>query len=99
MLPRTQYVDSDGHSIAYQVIGSGPVDAFFEPGLLSHLDLQVCDPLFGGFLHQLASSSRLIITDQRGVGLSDACATIPRSTSVSPTWWQSPMRLVLNRCS
>ena len=77
MLPRTQYVDSDGHSIAYQVIGSGPVDAFFEPGLLSHLDLQWCDPLFGGFLHQLASSSRLIITDQRGVGLSDACATIP----------------------
>jgi pimeloyl-ACP methyl ester carboxylesterase len=77
MVPRTQYVDSDGHSIAYQVIGSGPVDAFFEPGLLSHLDLQWCDPLFGGFLHQLASSPRLIITYQRGVGLSDACATIP----------------------
>ena len=29
MRPRTQYVDSGGYSIAYQVIGDGPVDVFF----------------------------------------------------------------------
>ena len=29
MRPRTQYVDSGGYSIAYQVIGDGPVDVLF----------------------------------------------------------------------
>ncbi len=75
--PRTQYVDSTGCSIAYQVIGDGPVDVFFLQGLLSHLDMQWCDPIFAAFLHRLASSSRLIVMDQRGVGLSDGSGTIP----------------------
>jgi pimeloyl-ACP methyl ester carboxylesterase len=75
--PRTQYVDSTGLSIAYQVIGDGPVDVFFLQGLLSHLDMQWCDPIFAAFLHRLASSSRLIVMDQRGVGLSDGSGTIP----------------------
>jgi pimeloyl-ACP methyl ester carboxylesterase len=66
----TQYADSGGHSIAYQVIGDGPVNVLMVQGLLSHLDLQWCDPLFANFLHQLASFSRLIVMDQRGVGLS-----------------------------
>ena len=46
-------------------------------GLLSHLDMQWCEPLFADFLHQLASFSRLIVMDQRGVGLSDPSAAIP----------------------
>ena len=51
---RTQYADSEGCSIAYQVIGDGPVDVFFLQGLLSHLDMQWCDPIFSAFLHRLA---------------------------------------------
>jgi pimeloyl-ACP methyl ester carboxylesterase len=70
-------VDSSGHSIAYQVIGDGPVDLVFVPGLISHLDLQWCDPVFSDTLRRTATFSRLIIMDQRGVGLSDACSTIP----------------------
>jgi pimeloyl-ACP methyl ester carboxylesterase/class 3 adenylate cyclase len=77
MRPRTQYADSAGCSIAYQVIGDGPVDLFFLQGLLSHLDMQWCDPLFSAFLHRLAARSRLIVMDQRGVGLSDGAGTIP----------------------
>jgi pimeloyl-ACP methyl ester carboxylesterase len=77
MLPATQYANSGGHSIAYQVIGDGPVDLLMVQGLLSHLDLQWCDPLFANFLHQVASFSRLIVMDQRGVGLSDPCVAIP----------------------
>ena len=77
MRPTTRYVDSFGYSIACQVLGEGPFDLFFVPGLMSHLDLQWCDPLFAGFLYQLASSSRLIIMDQRGIGLSDTSATVP----------------------
>jgi pimeloyl-ACP methyl ester carboxylesterase len=77
MPPRTSYVDSGGHSIAYQVVGDGPVDLVFVPGLISHLDLQWCDPVFSDTLRRLATFSRLIILDQRGVGLSDASATVP----------------------
>jgi len=75
--PRTQYVDSGGYSIAYQVIGDGPVDVLFLQGLLSHLDMQWCDPIFAAFLNRLASCSRLVVMDQRGVGLSDGAGTIP----------------------
>ena len=75
--PWTRYADSNGCSIAFQVIGDGPVDVFFLQGLLSHLDMQWCDPIFSGFLHRLAARSRLIVMDQRGVGLSDGAGTIP----------------------
>ena len=77
MRPRTQYADSGGCSIAYQVIGDGPVDVLFLQGLLSHLDMQWCDPIFAAFLNRLASCSRLVVMDQRGVGLSDGAGTIP----------------------
>jgi class 3 adenylate cyclase len=76
VLPKTQVVDSDGSGIAYQVIGDGP-DLLFVPGFLSHLDLQWSDPWFGRALHRLASFSRLIIFDQRGVGLSDPAPGVP----------------------
>ena len=59
------------------MIGDGPVDVFFLQGLLSHLDMQWCDPIFSAFLHRLASRARLIVMDQRGVGLSDGTGTIP----------------------
>jgi len=75
--PRTQYADSGGCSIAYQVIGDGPVDLFFLQGLLSHLDMQWCDPIFSAFLYRIAAHCRLIVMDQRGVGLSDGAGTIP----------------------
>lgn len=71
MTPRTQYVDNDGYSIAYQVTGDGPTDVLLVQGLISHLDLQWCDPVFSQFLHALAARYRLILMDQRGVGLSD----------------------------
>jgi class 3 adenylate cyclase/pimeloyl-ACP methyl ester carboxylesterase len=77
VLPRTQVVESAGCSIAYQVIGDGP-DLLFVPGLVSHLDLQWSDPWFAGALRRLASFSRLIIFDHRGVGLSDPVLGIPR---------------------
>jgi len=77
MTPRTKYADSSGHSIAYQTIGAGPVDVVFIQGMMSHLDLQWCDPLFAGFLRRLGDSCRLTVMDQRGVGLSDACASVP----------------------
>jgi hypothetical protein len=42
--PQTQYVERDGISIAYQVVGEGPVDLLISPGFISHLDLHWADP-------------------------------------------------------
>ena len=77
MAPRTRYVENSGCTIAYQVIGEGPVDLMFIPGLISHVDMQWADPLFSHALDRLASFCRLIIFDHRGVGLSDSVTSIP----------------------
>src|SRR5579875_3753669 len=38
-MPATRYATRDGHAIAYQVFGRGPVDIVMVPGLASHLEL------------------------------------------------------------
>ena len=47
--PETQYAESDGVHIAYQVLGTGEIDIVFVPGLISHLDLWWEDPTAGRF--------------------------------------------------
>ena len=37
-LPETRYARSGNVSIAYQVMGDGPVDLIMVPGLLSHIE-------------------------------------------------------------
>ena len=75
--PQTQYVERDGISIAYQVVGDGPVDLLVSPGFVSHLDLQWADPENSRFLARLASFARLIIYDKPGTGLSDPIPQLP----------------------
>ena len=65
------YARSGEVQIAYQVIGQGPFDLVFVPGLLSHLDCYWEDPEASRFFERLASFSRLILFDKRGMGLSD----------------------------
>ena len=67
----TKYAKSGHLSIAYQVVGDGPVDLVFAPWWWNNLEIQWEDPLISRFLNRLASFSRLIIFDQRGTGLSD----------------------------
>ncbi len=76
--PQTQYVvRPDGVSIAFQVLGEGPLDLVLVPGLISHLDFQWTDPGFAAFLRRLASFSRLIMFDKVGTGCSDPVAYLP----------------------
>ncbi len=77
MLPETKYAQSGDVSIAYQVVGSGPLDLLIVPGFISHLEQAWEDPAYSRFLQQLASFSRLIQFDKRGTGLSDRIAEIP----------------------
>jgi len=70
--PETRYVESGGVSIAYQVIGEGPVDIVAVPGIVSHLDLWWEDPTASRFFRRLASLGRLVLFDKRDTGLSDS---------------------------
>ncbi|MBA3322316.1 MAG: winged helix-turn-helix domain-containing protein, partial [Pyrinomonadaceae bacterium] len=69
--PETRYAKSGDVNIAYQIVGSGPLDLVFVMGWVSHLEHFWTEPRFARFLARLASFSRLILFDKRGTGLSD----------------------------
>ena len=66
-----KYARSGSVNIAYQVVGSGPIDLVFVMGWVSHLEYFWREPSFAAFLTRLASMARLILFDKRGTGLSD----------------------------
>jgi class 3 adenylate cyclase len=70
--PQTRYAKSqDGTSIAYQVVGDGPVDLMMTSGALGNVEFLWEIPAVASFLDQFAAISRLINYDRRGTGLSD----------------------------
>jgi class 3 adenylate cyclase len=69
--PETRYAQSGDLSIAYQVIGDGPIDLVYVPGWVSNIETAWEDPHVSRFLERLVSFSRLILFDKRGTGLSD----------------------------
>jgi class 3 adenylate cyclase len=74
-VPEVRYArTADGAHIAFQVLGEGPVDLLFAPGSAAHIDLVWEVRPFARLLRRLASFSRLILFDPRGVGLSDPLA-------------------------
>jgi pimeloyl-ACP methyl ester carboxylesterase/class 3 adenylate cyclase len=75
--PRTNYARNGDVSIAYQVVGSAPVDLVLVPGFVSHLDLTWTLPEAAAFMRALASFVRLIVFDKRGTGLSDPVPEVP----------------------
>ena len=70
--PRVRYARSGHVNIAYQVVGSGPIDLVFVMGWVSHLESFWSEPHFARFLNRLSTMARLILFDKRGTGLSDA---------------------------
>jgi class 3 adenylate cyclase len=75
--PPTQYAKSGDASIAYQVVGDGPIDLVGALGFATHLELQWEAPSFARFFERLSGFSRLILFDKRGTGLSDPVAEVP----------------------
>jgi serine/threonine protein kinase len=69
--PETKYARSGDVNIAYQVLGTGPVDLVYVMGWVTNLDYFWEEPSYARFLNRLASFSRLILFDKRGTGLSD----------------------------
>lgn len=66
-----RYVEVGDTSLAYQVIGDGPVDIIECAGLFSHLEAKWDSPGLVRMVHDLARFARVILFDRRGVGLSD----------------------------
>lgn len=77
MRPETRYAKSGELSIAYQVLGEGPLDLLYVQGFVSNIDVGWEEPHLAQFLTRLASFSRLILLDKRGTGLSDPSTEAP----------------------
>ncbi len=93
--PKTRYATtSDGLHIAYQVDGSGSLDLVETgDGTLFSIDATVEQPRWQEWADRLASFSRTIRFDLRGVGLSD-----PLGSSEAPTveQWASDALAVMD---
>src|SRR5919106_1027281 len=74
--PEVNYARSGDVSIAYQVVGSGPVDVLFVPFMIN-LVWAWEQPIFVDFCKRLTQFSRLILLDKRGTGLSDRPRDLP----------------------
>lgn len=70
--------------IAYQVLGDGPTDLLVLPGPFVPIDSIDDEPSLYRFHRRLASFSRVIRLDHRGVGLSSRLAAI---TTLGPKFW------------
>jgi len=77
MVPEIKYAKNKGIHIAYQTIGSGPIDLVLVPGWVSNLEIFWEEPSTVRFLRRLSTFSRLILFDKRGTGLSDKVCYTP----------------------
>ena len=69
--PDVSYARSGDVAIAYQVIGSGPVDIVFIRGITGDLLSTWEQPLLVRHVEGLTTSGRVLMLDKRGTGLSD----------------------------
>jgi pimeloyl-ACP methyl ester carboxylesterase len=91
--PETQFAWLGEDRIAYQVLGEGPIDLMLAPAMGECIDLRWEWPPYADFLRRLASFSRVIMFDRRGLGASDAA-----SGDSLPSWerWADECRTVLD---
>ncbi len=74
--PEIEYAKSGEVSIAYQVIGDGPIDVLLVP-FLNNLEYAWAHPLWPRVYERLSAFSRVIMFDKRGTGLSDRFRELP----------------------
>lgn len=72
MHPETRYARTeDGTHIAYQCLGGGAVDFVYIGPWVTHVESRWELPIYASYLRRIASFSRLIMFDRRGMGMSD----------------------------
>lgn len=70
-MPETRFARNGDVHLAYQAIGSGPLDLLLVDTWVHHVEAVWDFPDFARFLRRLSSFGRLIHFDRRGTGLSD----------------------------
>lgn len=68
---RVRWVRSGDASIAYRVLGDGPIDIVFLPGFFSHIEVLLEEPGIQRWFERLNRAGRVVLVDRRGTGLSD----------------------------
>jgi class 3 adenylate cyclase/alpha-beta hydrolase superfamily lysophospholipase len=76
----TRYADTGAGSVAYQVVGDGPIDLLLVPNWITHIEGLWEIPAMAAYVNRLAQFGRVIMYDQRGTGMSD-----PVSLDALPT--------------
>jgi class 3 adenylate cyclase len=91
--PEARYATDAESTIAYQVVGDGPLDLLFVGGGQYPIDLIWDDPIASRFLTRLTSFSRLVMLDQYGWGAShlEVSGRLPTLEG-----WADNLRLVLD---
>jgi class 3 adenylate cyclase/pimeloyl-ACP methyl ester carboxylesterase len=92
-VPRTRYAKCGEIDIAYQVFGDGPIDLLVMPGPSIPIDSVDDQPSMYRFHRRLASFSRVIRFDQRGIGLS---SRVPSLDVIGPKFWAEDAVAVLD---
>ena len=77
MVPQARYAKSGGVSIAYRVLGDGPIELVLVPGWVSNIDVFWEEPRLARLLTRLASFASLNLFDKRGTDLSDRVGDMP----------------------
>jgi len=81
---RTRYAKCGDMDGAYQVIGDGAHDLVVLPSALISIDSIAAEPSMNRFHQRLASFSRVIRFDHRGMGLS---SRVPSIDVIGPQFW------------
>ena len=76
-LPETRFAQSGDVSIAYQVMGEGPVNLVIIPGIISNVEFAHEQTGYTDYLRRLARFARVVTFDKRGQGLSDRVPGAP----------------------
>ena len=69
--PVTEYARVGDASVAYQVVGDGPIDLLLVPNWITHIEGLWEIPAMASYVNRLAQFGRVIMYDQRGTGMSD----------------------------
>lgn len=70
-------VTPDGVYVAYQIMGDGPIDTVWQPDWPGNIDIEQESLFLQIWFEELASFSRLILHDRRGIGLSSRNVPLP----------------------
>jgi class 3 adenylate cyclase len=91
--PEPRYVTSGGLCVAFQAVGEGPRDLVLVDQWFSHMDGMWDVPPLARLVERLASFSRVITFDERGIGESDP---LPMRSLPTLEEWMDDQRAVMD---